>query len=463
MLILTHSGPGCKPKLACRLSVSSRRKKRKSGCILGATLRLSLAGLYDMGQAECRLDAGLSDAITSALVEAVLSSPELKNHPIFGALFFMARSSTPAGYFLHAQNARTKPSRVAMRAAWGARGASWEWDLLEILKAEKDCRLDISKKFVFAAVASQLIECKAEELSKFVDAMVNEYELLQSDGTWLWSDELVEDQKNYDRKIETLRNNGRNGGRPKKDDSQEPTGFQSVNSGNQTETKPKPVDFHQEPIGSDPKPDQKPDRCSAVQCSEVQCSEVIGGAGGAEVAVPDDGDTRTLSPIWDGQRFIRLTQVQYEQVCQWYLDQVGCNLTVEDVKWAMDAADRWLAAGESDRALKARGRPNHVDMLKDWPLERAIESRARRRKVVGNLADPDMKEPALSKDVVWADVASTVPKLRPDLVEGAFHGQPEVIHAIKSLGLKRMQEACAAGKLEALKVSFFQKMEAFVQ
>lgn len=94
-----------------------------------------------------------------------------------------------APFFSHDMNARYDPKMSAMRGVYGAEGYGWFWMLIEMMAEADGYQLDYKSKYVFNAYAMQL-QCKPEQVSKFVSDCIDEFELFASDDSYFWSNSL---------------------------------------------------------------------------------------------------------------------------------------------------------------------------------------------------------------------------------------------------------------------------------
>jgi hypothetical protein len=99
-------------------------------------------------------------------------------------------------YFDHDVNAHQDVKCKAMMSVYGAEGYGWWWILCELMRQEQGCQLSISRKFDIPSLASSLPNCDNEKCKEFIDDCINEFELLVTDGDFVWSKRLKE---NYDR------------------------------------------------------------------------------------------------------------------------------------------------------------------------------------------------------------------------------------------------------------------------
>lgn len=84
------------------------------------------------------------------------------------------------------------------------------WCLLELLRKEDAYRYDISTKFAWDVLAHQM-HSTADEVKLFVQECIDVYELLQTDGQYIWSKGLNERMQNLDNKRKNLSERGKRG------------------------------------------------------------------------------------------------------------------------------------------------------------------------------------------------------------------------------------------------------------
>jgi hypothetical protein len=109
-------------------------------------------------------------------------------------------------YFDHDVNAHQDVKCKAMMSVYGAEGYGWWWILCELMRQEQGCQLSISRKFDIPSLASSLPNCSADKCREFIDACIEDFELLNTDGDFVWSKRL---KGHYDR-LEERREKRRN-------------------------------------------------------------------------------------------------------------------------------------------------------------------------------------------------------------------------------------------------------------
>lgn len=91
-------------------------------------------------------------------------------------------------YFSHDADARRDPKIVALIAKHGLAGYGAFWVIIEILREQEKYSLPC-KEFAYTAIGSEIAK-PAAEAKNFVNALVKEFELLQTDEKFFWSESL---------------------------------------------------------------------------------------------------------------------------------------------------------------------------------------------------------------------------------------------------------------------------------
>lgn len=98
-----------------------------------------------------------------------------------------------AYYFSHDSNARTDPKILAMFSDYGVAGYGRWWILIEILREHENYMIKHSK-CTWKALAMQM-QYSADEVQKFINDCINEYELLKeikkNNDTYFYSESLM--------------------------------------------------------------------------------------------------------------------------------------------------------------------------------------------------------------------------------------------------------------------------------
>lgn len=115
-------------------------------------------------------------------------------------------------WFSHDCDAADDPKLVALIAQYGMAGYGQWWRLVETLrKARSDgYKLKTNTKFAYAALAKTLM-CSVDEVKDYIYNCIEEFELLKTDGEYIWSDSLIDRMAPMDEKKQSLSERGRKG------------------------------------------------------------------------------------------------------------------------------------------------------------------------------------------------------------------------------------------------------------
>lgn len=116
-----------------------------------------------------------------------------------------------SNWFSHDSNASADPKLIALTSAQGMAGYGRWWRLIELLRAEDQYKYCITTKFAYSVLAKELM-CTVDEARQFITDCIEDYQLLQTDGEYIWSDSLVNRMQHLDKKREILSERGRKGG-----------------------------------------------------------------------------------------------------------------------------------------------------------------------------------------------------------------------------------------------------------
>lgn len=115
-----------------------------------------------------------------------------------------------AFWFSHDSNARYDKKILAMRSGYGFEGYGWYWAIIEMLRDEKDYRLNLSQKYFFQVMAKEL-DTTPEKAESFVLECIEDFGLFVSDGTEFWSESLIRRMEKKDEIREKRSRAGRKG------------------------------------------------------------------------------------------------------------------------------------------------------------------------------------------------------------------------------------------------------------
>lgn len=118
--------------------------------------------------------------------------------------------ATKQDWFTHDQNARKDPKCIALIANEGMAAYGRYWALVEILRGEEEYKYRIGEKFAYPALATEL-HMETDDAVEFIKSCIEDYELFDTDGEFLWSNSLLDRMKPLDQKRERYRQNGKRG------------------------------------------------------------------------------------------------------------------------------------------------------------------------------------------------------------------------------------------------------------
>jgi|GEM_PF-2228838 len=117
-------------------------------------------------------------------------------------------------WFTHDSDAANDPKMVALISVYGWAGYGMFWRFCELLRSENSYKYSIKSKYAYASLADTL-KISLDECKKFITSLIEDFELIKTDGSFLWSESLVDRMQGFDKKREELRERGRRGGQAK--------------------------------------------------------------------------------------------------------------------------------------------------------------------------------------------------------------------------------------------------------
>lgn len=113
-------------------------------------------------------------------------------------------------YFPHDYHARNDPKCAALLNDFGASGYGLYWCIIEILHEQKDGKLEKFPK-LFSGLAYDF-NVSIEAVTKQIEAMLNDYNLLQEDENYIWSERVLQNLNERKLKYHAKSEAGRMGG-----------------------------------------------------------------------------------------------------------------------------------------------------------------------------------------------------------------------------------------------------------
>lgn len=100
-------------------------------------------------------------------------------------------------YFSHDVNASNDPKIIVMKELCGVIAYAWWWILIEQLAVQEDYKLPMDKitftglGVAFGMKQNEANASKTKQAEAFINLLINECELLETDGEYFWSPSLV--------------------------------------------------------------------------------------------------------------------------------------------------------------------------------------------------------------------------------------------------------------------------------
>lgn len=100
-------------------------------------------------------------------------------------------------YFSHDVNASNDPKIIVMKELCGVIAYAWWWILIEQLAVQEDYKLPMDKitftglGIAFGMKQNEANASKTKQAEAFINLLINECELLETDGEYFWSPSLV--------------------------------------------------------------------------------------------------------------------------------------------------------------------------------------------------------------------------------------------------------------------------------
>jgi len=113
-------------------------------------------------------------------------------------------------WFPHDKLAGANQKLGALIAEHGMAGYGRWWKLLEILRCQDGCKYSIKESFRYKMLGEHL-KCSAAKAKQFIDDCINKYEVLCTDGEYIWSGYMMKYMKHWEQKRKTLSENGKKG------------------------------------------------------------------------------------------------------------------------------------------------------------------------------------------------------------------------------------------------------------
>lgn len=113
-------------------------------------------------------------------------------------------------WFTHDADAASDPKSIALIAKYGMAGYGMFWRLIEVLRSQSGYKYEVSSKFSYPAIADAL-KTTVDDAKAFIQDCISEFELLQTDGEYVWSQSLLDRMQRWDKTKENLSSRGSKG------------------------------------------------------------------------------------------------------------------------------------------------------------------------------------------------------------------------------------------------------------
>lgn len=110
----------------------------------------------------------------------------------------MAKKEKDTYYLKHDMNSAEDPKVAQLISVYGWQGFGWYWRFNEILRQQSDFKLPITGKYAINSFASWM-KCDVETATTFIHDCVQEFQLYESDESFIWSNRIIRDMESLER------------------------------------------------------------------------------------------------------------------------------------------------------------------------------------------------------------------------------------------------------------------------
>lgn len=147
-------------------------------------------------------------------------------------------------YFSHDSNALTDTKILNMRADYGLEGYGLYWAIIEMMRNEESYMLK-TEKSTYRAIKT--LTNTNIDIEKYIKGCIDDYKLFEKKDNNFFSPSFLNRMQQYERKKQINKENGKLGGRPKKETQQKPNGFKEKTDGLENKTQSKPNQNQKKP------------------------------------------------------------------------------------------------------------------------------------------------------------------------------------------------------------------------
>lgn len=119
-------------------------------------------------------------------------------------------SKKTSNWFSHDSNATNDKKIVMLIAKYGYTGYGYWWRLLEILRNEENYKYCVSDAIGYHFLAKELM-CSVGDVQLFVQDCIEQFQLLKSNGKYIWNTSLIHRMEHMDAHKKTLSERGKKG------------------------------------------------------------------------------------------------------------------------------------------------------------------------------------------------------------------------------------------------------------
>ncbi|RYE26229.1 MAG: DUF4373 domain-containing protein [Sphingobacteriales bacterium] len=119
-------------------------------------------------------------------------------------------------WFTHEVGTYNTPQMLELISNYGMAGYGNWWILMEVLRMEDDYKYDVSKPYSYNTI-SLAFRAPKEEVKVFIDDCINKFDLLQTDGEYIWSSSLLERMQYLEKKKKFYKERASKGGKATKE------------------------------------------------------------------------------------------------------------------------------------------------------------------------------------------------------------------------------------------------------
>jgi hypothetical protein len=125
-------------------------------------------------------------------------------------------SKTDGKWFSHDNNTLSSPKIMCLEAQYGFEGSGRFWRLMETIHAQEGYKFSLTQKVAYASLAMAL-RMSIDELKQFLHYLIDEIQLIQTDGEYIWNDSMLRRMEYWGEKQKSYSDRGKKGAAIKKE------------------------------------------------------------------------------------------------------------------------------------------------------------------------------------------------------------------------------------------------------